>query len=268
MTINSQNRHKGSLVCVGLGMILGSHLAPLSRNFIEQADVVFMSVTDPLTEKWIQKMNPNCQSLQKFYSEGKDRRISYQQMVDTVLREVELGKQVVAAFYGHPGVFAWAPHKMIEVAKKNGYHSHMEPGISAEACLYADMAIDPGKNGAVHAEASQFMLYERKVDTTAYLILWQLGFVGDLSMSKYQTDSANRLLLQQLLIQFYSTDHLVAIYESPTLPTGTARIEWFPLEQLSQVHVEHFSTLVIPPSRSKKIDADMLYKINKLLENS
>ncbi len=33
----------GSLACVGLGMTLGAHLAPRSRNYIEEADVVFLS---------------------------------------------------------------------------------------------------------------------------------------------------------------------------------------------------------------------------------
>ena len=32
---------QGSLVCVGVGMTLGSHLTPLSRSYIESADVVF-----------------------------------------------------------------------------------------------------------------------------------------------------------------------------------------------------------------------------------
>ncbi len=261
---NSHSEKAGSIVCVGLGMILGSHIAPLSQQFIQQADVVFMSVTDPLTEAWIRKMNPKCQSLQIFYADGKDRRKSYQEMVDTVMAEVELGKNVVAAFYGHPGVFAWAPHKIIELAKLKGYHGHMEPGISAEDCLYADMAIDPGRWGAVHLEASQFMLYERKVDESAYLILWQLGFVGDLSMSKYETDAAYRHLLQELLTEYYPPTHKIAIYESPTLPTETPRIEWFPLNQLSQISVEHFSTLVIPPSIPKKIDAEMHRKMKNL----
>ena len=31
----------GTLVCVGVGMTLGSHLTPLSRSYIEDADVVF-----------------------------------------------------------------------------------------------------------------------------------------------------------------------------------------------------------------------------------
>ncbi|GAC14912.1 SAM-dependent methyltransferase [Aliiglaciecola lipolytica] len=255
---------KGSIVCVGLGMILGSHIAPLSRQFIEQADIVFMSATDGMTEAWIDSMNSNSHSLQKFYAEGKDRRISYQEMVEAMLNEVESGKKVVAAFYGHPGVFAWAGHKVIELAKSKGYHGHMEPGISAEDCLYADMGIDPGRFGAVHTEASQFMLYQRHVDDTAYLILWQLGFVGDLSMSKYATDKASRKLLQELLIEYYPSNHEVAIYESPMLPTETARISWFPLNQLSEIHVEHFSTLVIPPASSKIIDQNMRIKMQKL----
>ena len=33
---------KGSWVCVGTGMTLGSHISPLSRSYIEQADVVFV----------------------------------------------------------------------------------------------------------------------------------------------------------------------------------------------------------------------------------
>ncbi len=33
---------KGSLVCVGTGMTLGSHISPLARSYIEQADVVFV----------------------------------------------------------------------------------------------------------------------------------------------------------------------------------------------------------------------------------
>lgn len=34
---------EGSLVHVGLGMTLGAHITPISRNYIEQADVVFVA---------------------------------------------------------------------------------------------------------------------------------------------------------------------------------------------------------------------------------
>lgn len=48
---------KSCLVCVGTGITLGAHISPLSRNYIEQADVVFMLVADGVTEKWVEQMN-------------------------------------------------------------------------------------------------------------------------------------------------------------------------------------------------------------------
>ncbi len=54
----------------------------------------------------------------------------------------------------------------------------MEPGISAEDCLYADLGLDPGTYGCQHYEASNLMFYQRTIDTAAYLILWQPGVAG------------------------------------------------------------------------------------------
>ena len=50
---------KGSLSCVGVGMMLGAHLGPRARATIEQADVVFCAVSDPLVELWLQQMHPD-----------------------------------------------------------------------------------------------------------------------------------------------------------------------------------------------------------------
>lgn len=246
---------QGNIVCVGLGMVLGAHISPLCRNFIAQADIVFIGASEKLVELWVTELNANTISLQQFYQEGKDRRLSYNQMVEAMMAEVRQGKNVVGAFYGHPGVFAWAPHKVIAVAIEEGYQAHMEPGISAEACLYADMAIDPGRFGIKHVEATQFMIFERNVDLTAYLILWQIGFAGDTTLSKYQTGNDSRTLLKSLLLECYPANHKVAIYEAAILPTEQARVEWVRLDALDHVDVQHHSTLVIPPANKKVIDS-------------
>lgn len=248
---------QGSIVCVGLGMVLGAHISPLSRNFIAQADVVFVGASEKLVELWVTELNADTISLQQFYQEGKDRRLSYHQMVEAMMAEVRKGKNVVGAFYGHPGVFAWAPHQVISVAIQEGFQAHMEPGISAEACLYADMAIDPGKFGVKHTEATQFMLYERAVDLTAYLILWQIGFAGDTSLSKYQTGNESRTILKSLLLNYYPSDHKVAIYEAATLPTEQTRVEWLVIDCLDTVEIQHHSTLVIPPAKKKVLDKEI-----------
>ena len=149
----------GTLACVGLGMMLGAHLSPRSRSHIEQADVVFVLVSDPLVELWVQDMRPDTRSLQPYYWEGQSRLTSYNEMVEAMLVEVRAGRRVCGVFYGHPGVFALVPHKAIAGARAEGFDAHMEPGISAEDCLYADLGIDPGTFGCQHYEASQLMFY-------------------------------------------------------------------------------------------------------------
>ena len=54
----------GSLVCVGIGMTLGSHITPLTRSYIENSDVVFAGLSDGIVELWLAKMHPNVRSLQ------------------------------------------------------------------------------------------------------------------------------------------------------------------------------------------------------------
>ncbi|MGH8078081.1 MAG: SAM-dependent methyltransferase, partial [Lysobacter sp.] len=58
-------------------MMLGAHLSPRSRSHIEQADVVFALVSDPLVELWLQDMRPDVRSLQPYYAEGKRRTVTY-----------------------------------------------------------------------------------------------------------------------------------------------------------------------------------------------
>lgn len=245
----NQQKPQGCIVCVGLGMTLGSHIAPLSRSYIEQADVVFVGASHHIVELWVKEMNADVRSLQVYYQEGKDRRLTYHEMVAAMMAEVRAGKKVVGAFYGHPGVFAWAPHKVIEQARDEGFTAHMEPGISAEDCLYADLGIDPGQVGSQHFEASQFMFYKRIVDPCAYLILWQVGIAGDKSAGRFYTDSTYRMLLTEMLNEYYPPEHQVALYECPTLPIDKARIDWMPLKDFAMAEVSQHTTMLIPPSQ-------------------
>lgn len=254
----------GSLACVGLGMTLGAHLSPRSRSHIEQADVVFAAVSDPLVELWLQQMHPDVRSLQPLYAEGKSRHDSYREMVQQMLAPVRAGKNVCGAFYGHPGVFAQAPHQAVAIARGEGFNAVMEPGISAEDCLYADLGLDPGKTGCQHYEASQLMFYRRRIDPSATLVLWQVALAGDRSFRRFATPSAYRQLLVDLLAEDYPLDHPCTVYEAATLPIIQPRVDIVTLRDFPAIELGMASTLVLPPCRPMRPNTAMLSRIAEL----
>ena len=247
----------GSLACVGVGMTLGSHIGPLARAYIENADVVFVAVSDAIVELWVKQMNGDVRSLQPLYRDGKSRAETYREMVEAMLVEVRAGKKVCGAFYGHPGVFAWPPHEAIRIARAEGYMAHMEPGISAEDCLYADLGIDPGTFGCQHYEASQLLYYKRRIDPTAYLIVWQAGVLAS------QLNGSLHVLAERLA-QNYPPKHKLTIYRAATLPIQSPRVERITLRKLADACIEPPDTLVIPPAGKLEPDLRTPRKLEKL----
>ena len=248
-------------MCVGIGITLGSHITPLARSYIEKSDVVFAAVSDGIVEKWLESMHPDVRSLQPLYGEKKSRMKTYREMVAVMLAEVRAGKKVCAVFYGHPGVFAWAPHKAIAIARREGFHAHMEPGISAEDCLYADLGIDPGEFGCQHYEASQLLYYKRRIDPSAYLILWQAGVIAIQSVG--ESSKASLQVLAERLAQDYPPNHKLIIYRAATLPIHAPRIERTTLGKLAAARIEPPDTLVVPPARKPLPDAKTLRKLER-----
>ena len=260
----SSDTRRGSLACVGMGMTLGSHLTPLARSHIERADVVFAALSDGVVEKWLQRMHPDVRSLQPYYKEGKSRLKTYKEWVALMLDEVRAGKRVCGVFYGHPGIFAWSPHKAIEMARAEGFDAYMEPGISAEDCLYADLGIDPGQFGCQHFEASQLLFYERRIDPAGYLVLWQVGLVGDWSLKRFRTGPAYRQVLVDRLSEDYPLNHEVIIYRSATLPIDKPQVRHVPLRSLPDISLTMEETVVLPPAQTLKANVAMRERLDAL----
>lgn len=255
---------KGSLVCVGTGMVMAGDISQISLSHIQSAEQVFMLVPDGFTKKWVESLNPNIINLQQFYAkkgEVKNRRLTYQQMSEAMLEAVRQGKKVVGAFYGHPGVFACVSHMALAKAKEEGFYTKMEAGISAESCLWADLGIDPGTSGHQSFEASQFMLYQHTPDPTCHLLLWQIAIAGEHSLTEFHTSSDRLQVLVELLETWYPLDHQVVIYEAATLPMQSPRIEYLPLRNLPNAELKTISTLMIPPSRKLSVNQEVLAKL-------
>ena len=233
------------------------------RNHITHADIVFSSC-HPMMEDWLKTMHSDVRSLQSLYAENKSRRITYKEMTSHILDAVREGHRVVGVFYGHPGVFAQVPHHAIAVARNEGYQAWMEPGISAEDCLYADLAVDPGAYGCQHMEASQFMFYNRQLDTGGYVILWQVALAGDLSLSKRVGTPQERQVLVDLLLNYYQPSHQVILYECPTLITDNVRAQTIRLDELADCDLSPVTTLVIPPGTRLTKNDEVIDRLTRL----
>lgn len=243
----------GRLVVVGTGIQLGRHVSQRVISEIEHAEVVFCLV-DEFAMDWVMSLRPDAVSLAGHYADGKDRRETYREMEARILDQVRAGRHVCAVFYGHPGVFADVPHVAVRKAREEGFQARMEPGISAEACLYADLGIDPGRNGVHSYEATQFLVFERRLDPTALLILWQVALSGDLECKRFHGEPAHIAILVDKLKRDYPADTEVILYEAAILPVGGFRAERMRLDELPNAQYREYTTLVIPPARELRED--------------
>ena len=237
---------QGSLVVVGSGIQFGRHVSERALSEIREADAV-LCLVDPFALGMILDIRPDAVNLGVHYAPGRDRREVYRAIDAEIMAEVDAGRRVCAVFYGHPGVFADVPHSVLRKARERGVPARMEPGISAEACLYADMGLDPGKRGVQSMEATQFLVYDRRPDTDGLVLLWQVALAGDLSCTRMEADREGLQALVDKLLRWYPPDHEVVLYEAAQLPIEAPRIERLALRDLPDAHYEEYTTLVIPP---------------------
>ena len=249
----------GSLTVVGTGIRLGSHMTREARLLLE-ADVVLSVVAEPGMQAVLEELNPRTRSLHDLYELGESRAEAYQAMAEEILREVREGKNVVAAFYGHPGVFVAPSHEAIRMARAEGYEASMLPGISAEDCLFADLGVDPARFGCQSYEATDFLVHRRRVDPCAALVLWQIGTVGSVVAAE-TTQPAGLPVLVETLLEHYPPDHEVTVYEASPYPGFDPFVRTVRLVELSAEHVTALSTLYVPPREPAALDLTMLDRL-------
>jgi len=239
---------QGSLVVVGIGLMLGRHTTTETLEAIQRAEHVFHLLTNPAAEAWIRQLNRRTTSLGDCFREGKSRTESYAEMAERIVAAVRAGEQVCAAFYGHPGVLVSPAYQAVVGARRAGCPARMLPGISAEDCLFADLTIDPRGLGWQSFEASDFLLRQRRFDPTVALILWQVGVLGEPSVRRRMQARADRLsVLVETLAPHYPRRHPAIIYEASEFPITEPVIDRVLLRQLAEQPLYPKTTLYVPP---------------------
>jgi hypothetical protein len=243
---------QGTLTIAGTGIRLVAQVTLETLDHIKRADRLLYLAADTATARWLQQLNPAAESLSDCYAEGRPRELSYQEMTERILRPLREGYRVSAIFYGHPGVGvdpAWAA---IRRARQEGYPARMLPGISAEACLIAELEVDPLEQGWQSHEAWAFVSRRPVFDERCPLVLWQIGLVfqESIDFSGAPNRRGLRALMKRLRIH-YAASHQVVLYDASPFPVCQSRIERIALRDLPHVDVRLSTTLYIPATERR-----------------
>lgn len=254
MATSSGAKSNGSLVVVGLGMTGIPQATPESVACMRQADRLFYLATDALTEHWLRTLNDSATSLGDLYGFGKNRRTTYTEMTQAIVAAVLEGGNVCVAFYGHPGVFVHPSHWAIRTLRRKGVPARMLPGISTDACLYADLGINPGDGGMQSFEATDFLLSRRRFDPTSHLVLWQIGVLGEAGTRdpRRPCDPERLGYLTRMLRRRYPAGHRVVLYEAASFAGRRYRARRVRLDRLARAAISPLTTLYVPPLKSSR----------------
>jgi len=250
----------GRLLVTGWGLQPARHVSVRTLSEIENSDVVF-ALGDGLALSWLCDIHADVRDLGAHYDPRIDRRESYRAMQREILDAMAPGRRVCAVFYGHPAVYAQVGRKTLTAARAAGFIGSIEPAISADACLYADLELDPGEHGVQSFEATQFLIQRRVIDPAALVLLWQISQTGNLDCTGNEVRRDRVALLAEKLLRWYPANTPAILYEAAVLPIQDVRAERIQLADLPDARVEMATTLVIPPARAPESDVEMLSRL-------
>jgi len=87
----------GKLTVVGTGMHRGHLTAEVTEALMGADRVLCVNSYNP----WLRDLNPVCEDLDLLRAEGKNRDVTYTEMVDRVMQCLRSGERVCFALYGH-----------------------------------------------------------------------------------------------------------------------------------------------------------------------
>jgi hypothetical protein len=248
----------GELVIVGVGIKLAAHLSAEAEWHISHADKLFHLVADPASRHYMASLNATAESLHdELYLDG-PRHLAYERMVERMLIAVRRGQRVVAAFYGHPCVYADPSRRAVQRARAEGLQATILPAISALDCLLADLVLDPADIGCQAYEATDLLVYAIEPDLACALVLWQVGIVGNFRQARAGALPRHRQILVDYLLRFYAADAMAVVYEAAQFATTDPIIQSVKIAALGAIELSPFATLFIPPTRARSPDARML----------
>jgi siroheme synthase len=250
MTATAPPEGRGEVVFVGTGFSLVTQTTPEALAAMQRADKLFHVVGEPAAAVWMKSLNQTAESLALLYREGKPRRQTYREMVGRILAHVRRGERVCVALYGHPTVGCDPTQMILARGRREGFTVRVLPGISSDACLFADLGVDPMRLGMQAYEATVFVQMRPRIDTRIPIVLWQIGFIGETSIQfSGRANKPGVTALARRLAAYYGSHHRVAIYQASWYPFIPSTVTWTHVRSLPETATAAVATLFVPARR-------------------
>ena len=251
------------LIVTGSGIKSVAHITEETKKVIQCADKVLYLVHEDILKEWILREAKEAESLEPIYFSSNKRVDAYHQITTYIISEYKKVACLCVVFYGHPTVFADSALQAVKQIKADGGDTVILPAISSMDCLFSDLEIDPGDQGCFSIDATELLIYEKPIDPSTHVILWQGANLGthDLSQTKKLP------VLLGYLNQYYANDHPVCIYEAAVYPSQQPRIDWTTVSDLPHSEINASSTLYIPPVGHRELSRKYLSLLEMDLDN-
>lgn len=237
--------YQKELVICGSGIKYSSHMTAEAEAAIQSADCLCYLVNEPLMIERMASLKKNAIDMTELYGSYELRREAYHAVADFVVGKVHDYESVCMVLYGHPTICALPGVLAAKAAREKGIKVSILPGISSDACLYADLGINPLTHGLQSYEASYFVNKKPVFDIRSNLVLWQINCINVAKIGSAVCASGLRLLSDHLL-GHYASETVVYLYEASLYPHIDPVIYKTELAKLVNADVSTITTLVIP----------------------
>jgi precorrin-2 methylase len=239
---------------LGLGM-RASHLLPETADALRRCRRVLYLSHVPGVREMLSEHCADLVDLSGFYQDGTDRLGTYKRIAAATIDAALDRTPVALAVYGHPLVLSVPSTILIRLGAEFGLSVKALPAVSALDCLQADLGVDLVAAGLQTHEATDVLLYRRRLLPEIAAVLWQIGVLETrLSAGAARSRPQRLLRLREHLLRFYPAGHeAIAVSSSVDVSAGP-ELHRFRLEALADM-VDDFhlgTTLYIPavPDRS------------------
>jgi Tetrapyrrole (Corrin/Porphyrin) Methylases len=221
----SRRATTGSLVIVDTGVMAVNQLTVEGKHWIEQSDRVLFLGADPVTERWIQSLNENLESLSRLETSD--------EIVERSLDHVRAGLAVCIAIHGRSTMSEEVSREAIGQGRAEGFPAVVVSGVSALDCLSTDLGLDLAQSGCQIFAAEAF-LERRQPDPSVALVL-------------HLSDDSPFGELLELLRRAYGAERKAVLYEPARYAVLEPVIQHCAIGAIDEADLARISIFYVPP---------------------